>query len=140
MAQGELNPHLGIIGALHDVFNRIARECDEPQAQPLLSDMAERFDKLAYRALCGSFGAVAGRPQTLQQALDHVFEPMVQLHTLGQDNSVINAIWDDARKTIDSFETPVVAALQKFQQVAPDKPIDVMQPIRFRYGQSTVAA
>lgn len=133
MAKTDLINELGILGSLHDVFNRIARECDSRQAAPFLIQMAERFDQLAYRALTGTFGRVAGREQSLQDALDTVFEPMTRLYDLGQDNPSLRPIWQEAVSAIGSFEEPVVAALQKCQRAAPDKPIPLLQPIKFRF-------
>ncbi|MEZ0223909.1 MAG: hypothetical protein ACAH83_05095 [Alphaproteobacteria bacterium] len=139
MAKGELNKSLGIVGGLYDVFNRMARECDIDEAKPLFAEMTTRFEKLARNALAGHFGKVAGHPQTLQQALDNVFEPMLRMYTLATDKPVLLAVWEDALKVFDSFEAPVIAALQKCQKVAPDKPFSVMKPIKFRYRQPVPA-
>lgn len=133
MAKGELNKPLGIVGALYDVFNRMARDYAGEEAEPFFVEMGERFEKLARRALEGHFGKVAGRPQPLQEALDHVFEPMLRMYDLSEGKPVLRAVWQDALKVFDSFETPVTDALQKCQKVAPDKPISLMQPIKFRY-------
>jgi hypothetical protein len=140
MAKGELNRHLGIIGGLYDVFNRMARECAVEEGQPLFAEMGRRFEKVARCALAGHFGKSAGRDLTLQEALDDVFEPMLRMHALSEDKPVLRAVWRDALKVFDSFEAPVTEALQKCQKVAPDAAgIPLMKQIRFRYRPLTSA-
>lgn len=134
MEKGELNLSLGIAGCLYDVFNRMARDCAVEEARPLFSDMGRRLESLVRQSLKGTFGKAAGRQFSLQEALDNVFEPMARMHALSEGNPVLRAVWRDAQKVFDSFEAPVVEALQKCQQVAPDKPgISVMRTIKFRY-------
>jgi hypothetical protein len=102
--------------------------------------MGVRLEKLVRDSLKGTFGRAAGRERSLQEALDNVFEPMTRMDLLAADKPVPREVWKDALKVFDSFEAPVVEALQKCRQVAPDrKGISVMKTIKFRYRQPVAA-